>query len=119
MVVSSRRSKSAGLFTPSQQSLLRRIKAAILAIAPGTRVFLFGSRARGEAQPDSDWDLLLLVKGPVSQALKDQIRRRLYEIEWDAGEVISSLVYSQDDWNTPLFSAMPLHENVSREAIQL
>ena len=29
---------------------------------PGSTILLFGSQARGDARPDSDWDLLILVK---------------------------------------------------------
>ncbi len=39
----------------------RRIKAAVLAIEPEAEVLLFGSRARGDAREDSDWDVLVLL----------------------------------------------------------
>jgi predicted nucleotidyltransferase len=38
---------------------LRAMAAAIRAEIPGAEVRLFGSRARGEARPDSDVDLLI------------------------------------------------------------
>jgi len=38
---------------------LREMAAAIRAEIPGAEVRLFGSRARGEARPDSDVDLLI------------------------------------------------------------
>jgi predicted nucleotidyltransferase len=45
------------------------------------RILLFGSRARGEIRPDSDWDLYVLVEGDPSFAERHlavtEIRREL------------------------------------------
>ncbi|MCP9816377.1 nucleotidyltransferase domain-containing protein [Synechococcus sp. GreenBA-s] len=43
------------------ETLLRTIAAEIQAAIPGAEVWLFGSRARGTARPDSDLDLLVTV----------------------------------------------------------
>jgi uncharacterized protein len=50
-------------------SLLRRIKDALRdAFEDRLRgLVLYGSEARGEARPDSDIDLLVLLTGPVDQ----------------------------------------------------
>ncbi|MEB2836899.1 MAG: nucleotidyltransferase domain-containing protein [Desulfurococcales archaeon] len=34
------------------------------------RVILFGSRARGDARPDSDWDILVVVEGRIDRRRK-------------------------------------------------
>ncbi len=39
------------------------------AIAP-SRIYLFGSKARGEAGADSDYDLLLLVENPTEPSYR-------------------------------------------------
>jgi uncharacterized protein len=46
-------------YPPSQQQL-DQITAKIVAAAQPERVVLFGSQARGTAQPDSDWDIALV-----------------------------------------------------------
>ena len=33
-------------------------------LPPGSELYLYGSRARGDARPDSDWDLLVLLDNP-------------------------------------------------------
>ena len=37
------------------------------------QIFLFGSRARGEARPDSDWDLYVLIDGDLSFPQRHQL----------------------------------------------
>jgi predicted nucleotidyltransferase/HEPN domain-containing protein len=49
---------------PALQDAVRRIVAAV---AP-ERVWLYGSRARGDHHPDSDWDLMLVMPGAGAPA---------------------------------------------------
>lgn len=41
--------------------VLKKIKSIIKQIEPQAEIILYGSRARGDERPDSDWDLLILV----------------------------------------------------------
>lgn len=43
---------------------LDSLTGAIVAAVQPSRIYLFGSRARGEARPDSDVDLLVIEKEP-------------------------------------------------------
>ena len=58
-------------------SLLRDMVAAVVRAANPRRVILFGSRARGDAGPDSDVDLLIVEDGPFSPAHSrwDELRK--------------------------------------------
>ncbi len=95
------------------------IRRAVRAVEPGAEIVLYGSRARGDAGPDSDWDLLILVDGPVDGERKNAIRHRLYEVEWDSDEVLTSIIFSRQDWDSPLYRGMPFHLNVDRDGIPL
>jgi uncharacterized protein len=99
--------------------LLSKVKECVLKIDPSAEVFLFGSRARNDFTKFSDWDFLVLVDGEVTTARADRIRHSLYEIEWDTGEVISTIVKSRQLWNDPDYRIVPLHKSIELEGILL
>lgn len=58
--------------------LLEEITCRILATTTPERIILFGSHARGDASPDSDLDLLVIVKGVTHPRQEStRIRRAL------------------------------------------
>ena len=75
----------------NQEELLEQIRQAVRGVEPEAEIILYGSCSRGDAVSESDWDLLVIVDGPLSDERTDGIRHRLYEVEWESGEVISSI----------------------------
>ena len=67
---------------PTDDPIPRRFKAALHALYGDqlARVVLFGSRARGEARPDSDHDIAVFLHTPPDQRLE---RRRLANLRVD------------------------------------
>ncbi len=102
-----------------QNELLALVKKTVSEIEPTAQIILYGSRARGDTHPDSDWDFLILVDGNVDMKRKKSIRHRLYEIEWEHDQVISSIIHRRQTWNSDLYQVMPFHENVEREGVAL
>lgn len=86
---------------------------------PTAEVILFGSHARGQAYPESDWDILILIDDPKqSRSIEDKYRDELFHLELELGEPISTLVYSKNDWETKhVFS--PLYRNIKEEGVKL
>ena len=102
-----------------EADLLRRCKSAIVEVVGPADVILYGSRARGWARKDSDYDVVVVVNGPVDMALEDRIRAQVYPLELETGAVITLMVYSRDQWDSPLYRATPFHRNVEREGVLL
>jgi predicted nucleotidyltransferase len=46
------------------------------------RILAFGSRVRGDAEPDSDLDVAVLLDEP-SEELEGRLRDAAYEVMWD------------------------------------
>ncbi len=100
------------------KELLIHIKNAIEAIEPKAEIILYGSRARGDAKETSDWDLLILV--PFEAGLEDEqkFRHRLFDLELQYGQAISTMVKSKREWETK-FCVTPLYKNILREGVAL
>lgn len=102
------------------QSLIQeRISKTIHKRDPKAVAYLFGSRARGNFRPDSDWDILILVDaGKVTNEIEDNFRDDLYDIELESGQIISTFIYPKDYWKRTLVYS-PLYKNVNKEGILL
>jgi predicted nucleotidyltransferase len=89
-------------------TISQAVKLAVQEFDPVATVVLFGSRARGDARADSDYDFLVLLKTPFDFRLKTQILDRLYEVELAYNCVLGVMVENTDYWqmleNTPIFS---------------
>jgi predicted nucleotidyltransferase len=98
-----------------QQNVLDRIKRIILDRDPSAKVYLYGSRARGTMKSDSDWDLLILLnKDKITADVEKNVTYPLYDLEFEIGEVISPMVYSETEWNTK-YRVTPFYSNVMKE----
>lgn len=102
-----------------QDKIRNRISKTIHDNDPRAEAYLFGSRARGDFKDNSDWDILILVdESKVTNELEDKFREDLYDIELDAGQVISTFIYTKDYWSNNLLYS-PLYNNVKKEGIIL
>ncbi|NOX48234.1 MAG: nucleotidyltransferase domain-containing protein [Chlorobi bacterium] len=82
-------------------SILEDIKRIVMRKHPHAKIYLYGSRARGTATNESDWDFLILLN-------REKITNEIEE------ELISPMVYLEEEWNSK-YRITPFYHNVMKE----
>lgn len=79
------------------QKDIRQLAASVL--PKGSQLYLYGSQARGDANEDSDWDLLVLIDQPtLDRQERDDLIFHFTQRGWDIGEDLSARVYTRTQW---------------------
>jgi predicted nucleotidyltransferase len=77
------------------------------------RVYLFGSKARGDEGPDSDYDLMVVV--PDSAPQERRRSRLAYQVLWGTGTAADVLVSTRESFDSRLGVKASLPATVVRE----
>ncbi len=99
-----------------REDIIGKVKKAIHKIDPEAKIILFGSRARSDFKPTSDWDFLILTSHTVDEAFKSRIRKKLFYIELETEQAISSIIHNKTEWYNK-YKITSLFHNVATEGI--
>jgi len=93
---------------------IRTLKRQLL---PNDRMILFGSQARGDARPDSDWDLLVLLDKPKKEESDEDKAYEFVLMGWKYGTYLSIKLYTENEWEKG--KMFPFYKNVERDGIEI
>ena len=83
---------------------------------PNAQIWAFGSRARGDARPDSDLDICVVVN-----SLEPTVKKTISHIAWEVGftheRLITTVKYSRDQFNQGPCAISPLVQTIRREGV--
>lgn len=97
-----------------EKEIIKRFKAEVEKALGGRldRVVLFGSRARGEAEPDSDFDFLVTVRR-LEKEDRNRVREIASDLSLECGTVITVLLLPTEDFREDRY--FYLYENIQKE----
>ncbi len=81
-------------------------------------VRIFGSRARGDNDKYSDFDIFIEVD-QLSREIKNRIREIAWEVGIENSVVISPIIFSSTELSATPLRSSPFVRNVFREGIQI
>lgn len=103
-----------------RKDIVRQISLKMKNFVPEAETILYGSEARGEAMPDSDIDILVLL--PDLDSNYKYVERRsyilglMYELSLASGVDISPIILPKQIWNS---RRTPFTINVRNEGIRI
>jgi uncharacterized protein len=105
---------------PKTLSAVQQFAQRIRRDFPVKQILLFGSRARGDHQADSDVDVAVVLEGerqPRLDAVK-QLSDPAWDVMLDSGLFISPYPLWQDEWDNPALVSNPWFiRNIKAEGI--
>jgi uncharacterized protein len=105
------------LISPTQSEALHQIKSRVMADFVVVDFVLYGSTARGEADEESDVDIMIVLSEPISRFKRHEITDIVFDANLQFGTNFSTLVVDQESWDTGMMSVLPLRDEIIRDGI--
>jgi predicted nucleotidyltransferase len=100
-----------------EKEMLKEFKDLLLKRAVVHKLVLFGSRARGDDEPGSDMDVLVILEGGYDWDLREYISRCAWEVGFERGILVVPVIFSQDEWEKGPESVSLFAQAVKAEGI--
>jgi predicted nucleotidyltransferase len=101
----------------NEKTALVEIKRRVSALFDVRKYILFGSKARGDAMPDSDIDILIITGKELEHSERHRISNEIFEVNLKFDTMFSFITIDVNAWDSKLYSFYPLHVNVVREGV--
>ncbi|MBW1698214.1 MAG: nucleotidyltransferase domain-containing protein [Deltaproteobacteria bacterium] len=98
------------------QKILEQFARRVRGLFPDARLWVFGSRARGDAAWDSDFDVCIVLER-VDRHTDCLIRDIAWEVGFENERVITTVVIEREDFEHGPMSASTLVANILREGV--
>ncbi|CAN5812248.1 hypothetical protein BH23GEM7_BH23GEM7_14140 [soil metagenome] len=100
----------------ADRAILEQFAGRVREIEPLARIWAFGSRARGDAAPDSDFDICVVVPAGVAE-LRRAVRKLAWEVGFEHERVLATIVLPEEEFEHGAMSASTLVANIRAEGV--
>jgi predicted nucleotidyltransferase len=104
------------MFSKKDKIILEKLAQRIRIRYPEARIWIFGSRARGDSAWDSDFDVCVVLK-TTNEETNEFVRNVAWEVGFENERVVTTVILSEDGFENGPMSESTLVENILREGI--
>jgi predicted nucleotidyltransferase len=101
---------------PRDRQVVSELATRIRELEPRARVWAFGSRARGDAAPESDLDLCIVLPAVTSE-LRRRVRALAWHIGFDHDRVVATVIVPEAEFENGPLSASALVRAIRAEGV--
>lgn len=101
----------------TERQTIDEIAAGLPAVWPVDTIVLYGSKARGDDTPDSDIDLLVLTRHPLSPEETLRMRQFVRGVGLRLGTWPEVYIRTSDEWWHGVYQAAPIRKEIDAEGI--
>ena len=103
----------------NERRAIEAAAAALRARFPVIDIVLYGSKARGDSDPESYIDLLVLTSRPLDDREQQRLWSDLHDISMRFDVLLSPLTVEARSWREGVHSVLPIHAEVEREGVRM
>jgi predicted nucleotidyltransferase len=100
---------------PKDRQAIAAAVEVLRAQFPVQSVTLFGSKATGRDDAESDIDLLVLTSRKLTWRERDAVTDALFDVEMAHDVVISTLVLPAEEWEGGPYRVLPIRSEIERQ----
>lgn len=105
--------------TDYERDALNKLIAELKELWPDVKFKLFGSKAKGGADEESDLDILILLPCNITTEIRRLIVHKIFDINLTFETNISPLILSQKEWESDVLAVLPIHAFIEEEGISV
>ena len=105
--------------TPNQSKALSELKHRLREDFEVESIVLYGSVVRGEADEESDVDMLVLTAQPLDRRSRHRITDAVFEVNLRYDTNFSTLVIDRDSWEHGPVCALPIRDDILSDGVPI
>jgi predicted nucleotidyltransferase len=102
---------------PNEQAAVNRLKEVLTRDFGLVRLVLFGSKARGDSDRESDIDVIVVLRDEFDWRTKHAIFDICFDIGLDHDVLLQPVIFSQAEYDKPVARVTPLMLAVEQEGV--
>jgi len=101
---------------PNETAALKKLKDALVRDFRLVELRLFGSKARGDSDKESDIDVLVVLED-YDWETKKAVSRLCFDINLEHGVLLAPVLYSRAEYESDLTKVTPFYQAVTKEGV--